>query len=205
MLDAIDELTKPVTLHVEQETETGVGPVRTIHPPLLTQLENAISSSTGGRANGGNPSTRSVLNSDALYRFMLITTTIRSWCLTIQVRPGKDAGANLRAWYVARLARPAQHDEFYVREMHRWAAEIRAQLDPLGRFEITDPCVECGSPTYVDAEGVTRNRPVLVTYMVGDVEATTKAECRSCGYEWAGEFGMRVLKDKVAPEEKETA
>jgi hypothetical protein len=200
LLDAVDELTKPVVSHFPQVGDDGkwLRAHTATFPPLLTQLEAAIISSTSGRAGGGDPATRAVLNSGALFDFMRITSQIRDWCHIEKVATSKDAGADLRRWYVAFVVHEKPH-EFHIRELHRWAGTIRTLLEPPRRVPVTAACVVCDALQWVDADGDTHPYPVVIEYHDGepDILATATAICRACEKVWRGSRELRALRFEI--------
>jgi hypothetical protein len=197
LLDAIDELTKPVVLHFPQVGDDGkwLRAHTTELPPLLVQLEAAIHSSISGRAGGGDPATRAVLNSDALYEFARIRSTLGDWCRIEKVRVTRDVSSDLRRWYVARLTRETD-DEFYVRELVKWAGIIRYRLEPAKVVPLTVPCVVCSAALWVDGDGVSHPYPLVVEYMEHDPDilSSAKALCRACEKVWRGSRELRELR-----------
>jgi hypothetical protein len=198
LLDAIDSLTKPVVLHFPQIGDDGkwLRAHTTQLPSLLAQLEAAIHSSISGKAGGGDPATRAVLNSAALFEFARIRTTVGDWCHIEKVRVSRDVVSDLRRWYVARLAREQRDDDFYVRELGKWAGIIRFQLEPAKVVPLTVPCVVCDAALWVDGEGVSHPYPLVVEYMEHDPDilSSAKALCRACEKVWRGSRELRELR-----------
>ena len=201
LLDAIDELTKPVILHFPQVGDDGkwLRAHTTELPPLLVQLEAAIHSSISGKAGGGDPATRAVLNSAALFEFSRIRSTVGDWCRIEKVRVSRDVTADLRRWYVARLARETLDDEFYVRELGKWAITIRFQLEPAKVVPLTAACVVCAAVQWVDSEGESHPYPLVVEYMEHDPDilSSARAMCRSCDRVWKGSRELRELRYEI--------
>lgn len=181
LLEAVDELTLPKRVKVMQDD----GVVSVSIPPLLTQLDEIIRSDIGLTASGASLAhERNILDADALYRFIQISSQIRDWCRMVGVRPDKAPGRALRQWFVA-----ATLDEprtaWHVRELGSWAAYIRAKLDPPRERELPDKCPECGAAEWW-RDGVRFLHPLVVKYRVGPslVEAA-QASCRACAKSWA--------------------
>lgn len=193
LLEAVDELTKPeVTTHAQHDEDGKLIHTHTVVlEPLLERLVAAVHSSTSGKAGGGNPATRAVLNSDALFASMRITSQITDWCNIAKVVPTRNPARDLRAWYAA-------HDgaeTFYLAQLRKWAWTIRNLLDPPRTFQITAPCPECKASEYVDEEGDTRPHPLRPEYP--DPESALKAvvTCQACGHRFGGgEFALRSLR-----------
>jgi hypothetical protein len=200
LLDAVDELTKPVVLHFPQVGDDGkwLRAHTTQLPPLLRQLEDAIHSSISGKAGGGAPWTRAVLNSQALFEFSRIRSTVGDWCRIEKVLISRDLVSDLRRWYVARLTRETD-DEFYIRELGKWAATIRFQLEPAKAIPLTAACVVCDAPQWLDSDGVAHPYPLVVEYMEHDPDilASARALCRACERVWRGSRELRELRYEI--------
>ena len=209
MLEAVDALTKPVTHHTPITDDHGrwVRIHNTELPSLLEQLQAAIHQSMTGKGGGGNPATRGVLDSDALYRFTRIATTIREWCHIEKVTPTRDVSSNLRRWYVARLTTRDRDDTFHLRELRSWAAQIETKLDPPRRMEVTEPCPECEADTWWDETGDQHPFPIVVEYAERDPDIlrTARAVCRSCAHEWHGSSQLRALRWELDTREEITS
>jgi len=200
LLTAVDALTKPVINHVKQHDEDGKW-LRThtvALPPLLDQLTQAIHSSTSGKAGGGNPAGRAVLNSDALYQSMRITSTVTDWCNLARVRPTRNPTRDLRAWFVAWTQTP-RDDSFHVTQLRKWEGVIRFLLDPPRRFELTDPCPECHAVSWVDDAGDSFPFPLTVEYRDEVSALDARVVCRGCERVWVGQFALRALRHDLEP------
>lgn len=199
--DAVDELTLPKPVKVTTDT----GYTWATEDPLLVQLQEAVSSSLrSGSGSGGSPWTRNVLDSDALYRAAVITSTIGDWCRMSGVKPTRDPVKDLRAWHVAQLAVNTAGD-FYVVQMQKWAAEIRAMTNPPKVVEITAACPVCGQGEYTNDMGENVRNPLVLTYRPdsGNLNHSAKVMCRACSAVWNGGEAMAELRDEI--DEKETA
>lgn len=201
LLDAVDDLTLPRNVKVP----TDDGHTWATEDALLVQLREAVSSSlNSGSGAGGSPSTRNVLDSDALHKAGIITAAIGDWCYQVGVKATRDAVHDLRAWHAAFLAYD-QPDEFYIRQMQTWANQIRAMVNPPKLVEITAPCPVCGQGEYVNDMGERVNNPLVLTYRPDgrSIWADAKALCRACSEVWEGEWRLRELRHDV--DDKETA
>lgn len=200
LLDAVDALTRPVVIHLPQIDDDGkwLRAHTTELPPLLTQLQTAIAQSMSGKGGGGNPATRGVLDSDALFRFTKIATTVGDWCRIENVTPTRNPTVDLRRWYAARLANTDRDDRFYIRELHAWAGQIETKLDPPRRLEITAPCPECEAASYWE-NGESHPFPVVMEYQEHstDILRTARAVCRSCEHQWTGSSELRALRWEI--------
>ena len=173
LLDLVDDLTKPVTIHVTQEiwetrmrdgrpvTDDNGNPIR-VHtgntrktkatqPALLHQLDAAIRSTMARAGGGGNAKhERNILDAEALYEAIRIVTTITDWCRSVGIRATRNPTRDLRAWYAARIATNPTTDEFHVRELTKWRGVIRAKLNRPEQLEVTAPCPQCHYSTWED-------------------------------------------------------
>lgn len=201
LLDAVDDLTLPRPVKVA--TDNGHTWAR--EDALLIQLREAVTSTlNSGSGAGGSPSTRNVLDSDALHRAGIITSAIGDWCALVDVKPTRDAVHDLRAWYVAYTNRD-EPSEFYTRQMQTWAHQIRTMVNPPKSVEITAPCPVCGQGEYVNDMGERLTNPLVLTYRPdsGSIWSDARALCRACSEVWEGEWRLRELRHDV--DDKETA
>lgn len=213
LLEAVDALTLPTNTRVVQEDGDKTVTNFVHHEALLTQLENAISSTIGAGA-GRAMTTKwalNVLDSDALYQFTIISSTIRDWCRLAGAGRHAHPTDGLRAWYTTRLPLDddtrAIEDPFHLATLHKWAAIIRAKLNPSRSLEITAACPICHSETWTDSDGSTYRHPIKVTYhdQDPDILATAQALCRACERVWRGSHQLRELRWDVDIRESETA
>lgn len=194
--DAVDALTKPV---IETHILDGRVIVSEL-PPLLVQLEMVIRA-TMGRDAGSKVSTafeRNVLDSDALYEFMLIAERYRSWCRMAGFQPKREPVDDLLAWNDA----VPEAAPFFIEALVRDAHTIRGKLEPSKQIEIDEPCPSCGALTWWDGEGAERPRPLVVTYLRDDPLGTVTAVCRqeTCLAIWSGEMAVRMLRAQLDKE-----
>lgn len=201
LLDAVDDLTLPRNVKVQ----TDDGYTWASEDALLVQLRQAVSSSlNSGSGSGGSPSTRNVLDSDALHKAGIITAAIGDWCYQVGVKATRDAVHDLRAWHAAYLSRE-ESPEFYIRQMRAWAGQIRAMVNPPKTVEITAPCPVCGQGEYVNDMGERINNPLALTYRPDSdhMWKNSRVMCRACDAVWVGGDAMEELRDEL--EDKETA
>ena len=200
LLDALDELTKPVRTKVIQDGPVGqlvAGQhVATVEqPPLLQQLQNAIGGTIGIGGSASLANERNMLDADALYRFSIINSMIQDWARMAGATITRgDAVATLRAWYVAYTAtRPELASErFYETKMRQWAAQIEAKLDPPRTRELPDACPVCGATEWWNPSDKLRYlHPLVIQYKPDgpDRIQQAKALCRACEKTW----GIRQL------------
>jgi hypothetical protein len=193
LLDAVDALTKPTRTKVIRDDNTVT---TLVHESLLVQLAAAIRSSIGGTiAGGGLSSERNLLDNDALYQSMQISSAIGTWCHQADVRRTGVLADDLLAWFEVR----PDAGDFYTGEMVKWANFIRAKMDPTKALEVVGECPECSATVWVDGEGVEHPRPVIVSYLPDDPFGTVQGACRveSCLAIWSGENAIRLLRAQV--------
>lgn len=186
--DAVDDLTLPRNVKVA----TDDGHTWATEDALLVQLEEAIHSTTGRSGGRSASHTRMILDADALMQFHRITSAIGDWCRMFGASVTRDPVKDLRAWHAASLARTDMSD-FYLRELHAWAALIRGKLTPKATMQYLRPCPECAATVYVNDEGDTVPYPVLIEYDPDAPMSTVRWTCRACGEMRAGEFAQRAL------------
>lgn len=202
LMEAVDDLTLPRPVRVE----TDDGHTWATEDALLVQLADAVSSSLkSGSGSGGAPWQRSILNSDALYRAGIITSTIGDWCRMDGAPVTRDSVTDLRAWHVAHTAHHDHADEFYITQMRKWAAEIRATLDPPKMVEITAPCPVCGQGEFMNEAGDRIRNPLALVYRPDSDQMAFRAKvmCRACETVWLGPEAMGELRDEL--DEKEAS
>lgn len=198
LLLALEALTDPVRTKVIQDGPVGSGlegqkTVQVVLPSLLTQLDDSIRSSLGSGSAGGKLAFEgAILNTAALFTAMKISSQIRDWCVIVRVVPVKDSAKDLRAWYVARMGK-AQDDSLeraQVKQLHSWAAQIRALLDPPRERDLEDPCPTCEARTWW-RDGAEYFRPLVIQYrpIGANTIEEAKGTCRACGQVW----GVRQL------------
>lgn len=199
--DAVDDLTLPKPVKVQ----TDDGHTWATEDALLVQLREAVSSSlNSGSGAGGLPSTRNVLDGDALHKAAIITSQIGDWCYQAGVKATRDAVTDLRSWHAAFISRD-EPDEFYLRQMRTWATQIRAMVNPPKTIEITAPCPVCGQGEYVNDLGERITNPLVLTYRPddGNLWRGSKVMCRACDAVWQGGDAMEELREEL--NEKDTA
>jgi hypothetical protein len=205
LLEAVLTLTKPIIEHLAQYDDDGtyLRTHTTEHLPLLEQLRDAVNPSSNTAAGSSSlPSTRNLIDSDALYRYSLMTSAIGDWCRIIGVTPTRpphrDPVKDLTEWYIA-YNRGTDDGEWYIAELRRWAAQIRNLIEPSKRIEVTTPCPVCGKRTWTDQDGTELLFPIVVEYrMPKDGEAIKPtALCRACDAVWSGIGAIRELGEEL--------
>lgn len=188
---AVWELVAPTTY----EHEGGInGAHTTVLASRLDRLERAIGSSigSGGRSGGSDPAAMNMLDSDALFKSLMIKTAIVDWCVRAKVPRGADASKNLIAWHDS--LKPGEDRTNEIRRMYSWVDLIDGFLDRREEIEITEPCTACNEATWVDANGDEHPNPVRVTYRKEDPLGTAEATCNHCDEKWTGEMAIRSLR-----------
>ena len=193
---AVDALTEPTYTKVLQLIDGQERVTRVRHDPLLTQLEDAIRGIMSGTEGGAasTPSTRSLVNADALYQLSLIANTVREWCRLAGAPVRRDPTAGLRGWHAAVLSQDIGRP-WYTSILRRWAGTIRAVVNPARELTVTTPCPACEATVWENTDGEKAAHPVVLTYRPDDVDVlrTATARCRACDTEWRGITALRAL------------
>jgi hypothetical protein len=196
LLLAFEDLTNPVRSKVIQGAGDTSRTVTVILPPLLRQLEDAITGTLGIGGSGSLPSERNLLDADALQRFMTISATVRDWARMVKAKVTPDnVGLTLRAWYVAYRATPREEasERFYTNQMTGWAEQIRVKLNPVRVREVPGECPTCGATSWWSKATREEYPFPLVTEYDPEAGATlvesARSSCRACG----AVFGVREL------------
>jgi hypothetical protein len=205
LLEAVEALTRPTSdVHI-QTADSGefVKLHKAEHLPLLHQLRDAVTPSTNTAAGSVSlKSTRNLVDSDALYRYALITSAIGDWCRIAKVEPThgphKDAVVDLQRWYVGYTQYP-HDDTWHLSELRKWAATIRALIEPKKQFYLETPCPICDKRSWVDHDGNEMLFPLLVQYCLpkGDESLKPTALCRACNAVWQGFDSIEELSDEL--------
>lgn len=196
LLDVIDELTQPSRVKVIQDGAVGSGlegqqTVTIEMPPLLEQLQEAIKGTIGIGGSGSLKSERNLLDGDALYKFVMISTLIEDWARVAKAEITKgDPGATLRAWYVRyqQTAHEPASDRFYESKMNGWVAQIKAKLDPPRVKDLPDRCPVCDADTWWNPNDKQQYlRPLVIEYREtgADLIQQARAMCRACAQVWS--------------------
>lgn len=203
LLEAFEALTKPVRGKVLQPDEKKPGGVKVttvVLPCLLDQMRAAITASIGGSTRGASdPSTRNILDTDALYTLMRIDTMVKSWARIVGAPVTKnDTARTLRGWYPRYTLKPTieAKDRFYIRKMRSWAGEIKAKLDRPNVMDLPDRCPVCGNDTWWStATHEEYKRPLIIEYRPDgpDMVQNARALCRACEQVW----GVRELQWEI--------
>jgi hypothetical protein len=218
LLDLVDALTLPIREHHIQMHDYGVylEPVymkthTTEHPPLLAQLAAAVNPSSNTAAGSASlKSNRNLIDSDALYRYALMTSAIGDWCRMWKVTPTRvpaDDGnaramADLRQWYIA-YTRGCDDPQWYIKELGRWVSLIRNLVEPtMVRIPVRVRCPICQAITFTTEDGEQSTFPIVMEYRKpkdGESIRPT-ATCRNtdCGAVWEGYDAIAELGDEVA-------
>lgn len=198
LLEAVDALSQPIKRKVIQDVLEGtkLAGTRTVtieFPSLLNQLDGAIRGSIGIGGSKALAHERNMLDADALYKFVRISSIIRDWARSVQakVTPG-DAGATLRSWYTRYVERERTGESFYLKKLHGWGYEIEAKLDPPRIRELPQACPVCGADRYWNkSDKLSYLHPLIVEYRPTgpDMIQEARALCRACEKVW----GVREL------------
>ena len=192
LLEVVDELTLPKPVKVV----TDDGHTWATEDPLLTQLQEAVSSSLrSGSGSGGAAWTRNVLDSDALHQAAIITSTIGDWCRMAGATVTRDPITDLRAWYVARLT-ATNPETFYLEQLRGWVHRIRSMINPPRTVEILGACPVCDQGTYTNDMGEVIRNPLTLTHPQGTVNGA-RVLCRACETVWQGAPAVAELADEL--------
>jgi len=207
LLDAVDALTLPTTVRVDQG---GGHPTIIKHAPLLDQLEAAVAGNTGSHEGSSKSLERIPIDPGALELKGTISSTVLSWQLRLSrsVRFDTVAG-QLRSWYAAYIGtvRSEHTDLQYERILTGWDRQISTMFDPPTRLEVTAACPLCDVRVSVEAGTGNHRTAVVVEYR--EVGAATLDEasglCRACGAVWKGRSALRELRWLIEVAEAEAA
>lgn len=189
---AVHRLTRVTRTKVIQDGDgSETRTVAIVHAPLLTQLNEAVTSAIGS-GGGGGTATGSVLNDAAFGESFKIRAAIGDWLRIEGVRPTRNMVTDLEAWAAA-FVRTEKGPAFYIRTMESWAELITNLLDPPTRLELTEPCPVCKQDQYADAEGRALRFPVVIEFR-RDRPGEARGTCRACDKLWTGVLGLRELR-----------
>lgn len=186
LLDEVDALTQDR----KHRHIVGREPVTVRLPPLLDALRTAARGAVGGgSSNASLPSERNMLDFAALYLYVQIDEQVTGWLRALgKPVERQDLGTNLRRWYTALQAQrlePAR-ERFYIDLLGRWAAEIRAKLEPPRERELPDACPLCGAAVWTGHDGLEYRHPLVIRYRPEGPTTIERARgvCRACRAVW---------------------
>jgi hypothetical protein len=194
-----------------------------VQAPLLTQLNDAIRETMSARPGGGASlaHTRGMLDSDALYLFSRIASTISDWAYQLDVPHRATPVEMLRAWYVKR--NESEHDDasdrFLTKVLRGWEGQINATLDPSEEQTLEEPCPNPDCPQGVDEHTgrpiwwnrqtrTSQTNPLIVSYRKDEpakLVDNARARCRACGTEWSARALAWELERAAVPEQQDGA
>ena len=198
LIQAVDALVKPeIIVYLKPVTKRVKGRLKQVYhqelPPLLTQLQDAITSATTGNGGGSGAPTAVLVNSAAMYEFSTIASQVRDWYRMVHVCAfprSRDLVPMLNAWAAAFVGAP----DWYTQQLVRWAATIREVVDRPERVPLDGACVVCKAEKYVNKEGAS-SQPVVVEYWPHEPLRTARAVCRleTCAAVWVGADAIEEL------------
>lgn len=202
--EAVDTLTKDIIEHIRQTDDDGnyLGTHTVIHPPLLEQLHQRVTPSTGNDAGSkSSPRERNMVDSAALYEYAKMSSAIWDWCRMAGATVDKKPVDDLRRWYIAHTSHTDRDDDWYTRELRRWEGVIRNKLEPPKQVEIQAACPVCGPDPWVDGEGSRQPNRLWLEYRL-DLDGKPSNErttCRNpnCNAVWEGEESMKELGEEL--------
>lgn len=205
ILDTLDELTKERHDHIVPRNDDGtLGKAHKVTvKPLLVQIREATypsSNSDGGSA--AQPSTRAVIDFDALTIYAEITAWIRAWCVDVGLETINDPPVDLRRWYMYWDSHNPDDNDIQARQkrMREWVRKIKDHLDPPVTFEADGSCPICGAEQWGNAIDGGSIRPIRIQYRRTEDGAMQdeRALCRACETVWSGSESVRELADELA-------
>ena len=200
LLEAVEALAKPN----RSKVLVGADLATVSLPPLLEQLENAIRGSIVGIGGSGSlANERNVLDGDALFRFMKISTTIKEWArMAGSEVTAENMGRTLTAWYLAYTSKAVTIDQerFYTRQMEGWARAIVDKLNPRVTLLLSDRCPVCDAETWWNAsDRLEYTHPLISSYPEGSEDPVNEATamCRACATVWGARELAYALEEKA--------
>lgn len=187
LLEAVDALTKPITLH-QTVTESRFTCV-VYDSPLLDRLQDEIRFSLSREGAKSLPNQRVPINSGALMLFMRVSSEITDWAHGAKATVYRgDPGRTLRSWYVAwgQSQRQEQDTSARARILRGWEASIRRELEPPRTKDLPDPCPACGAVEWW-RDGERYPRPLVVESPRNPESSLideSTAVCRACDKRW---------------------
>lgn len=187
LLDAVDELTKPVTLHQVIADSRFTCVVQDL--ALLDRLENEIRFSLSREGSSSLPNQRVPINSGALMLFMRISSQINDWANGAKSTVYKgDPSRTLRAWFVTWTQTAREHGDIAgrVKIITGWGVSIRREIEPPKQKDHPDPCPACGATEWW-RDGERYPRPLVIEsprHPVASLVDESTATCRACEKRW---------------------
>ncbi|MCW4458173.1 hypothetical protein [Microbacterium sp. MPKO10] len=204
ILDTLDELTKERKDHIVPKNDDGtLGKAQKITvKPLIVQIREATYSSSNAKSgSAAQPSTRSVLDFDALTIYANITSWIRAWCVLIELETHNDPVSDLRRWYMYWSSLNPDDNETSERhsKMREWVRQIKDHLDPPKEYTPKYPCPVCGHSEWGDMINGGGLWPVKVTYRLTEEGSRydDRALCRRCQIVWDGADAVAELGEEM--------
>ena len=198
LLNAVDALTKPLTVVEWQEKDGKRTIFKRVDEPLLEQLRVAIHSNIGGGGGGKPARERTPLDVGAFALYEDIDGRIRSWMGEMGGKVGKSLTPVqvLRTWYT--LWTSGQHEpqltDSYTRAIEGWGQQIKDKLDPPPSFEITSKCPVCGQEWIIVGVGESKESVRVLSAVERENMDDSYAVCRACNKVWRGIGQMRQLR-----------
>ena len=193
---ATDRLTQPVPYHIERDNGT------TQHvtlPPLLVQLEDAVTDGRGGHARGKQQS-RPPLDTACLSLLIDITTTTMEFINEHRLERQPRLELDLRR-VASRLVGLDDSDltDWWTQAIRHWTGHIVGLIsnDPDRPRAIRIPCPYCGvyRVRITDPHGMwLTTNAVYATWSKGLVRAV---QCRACGMVAMRGQPLEDLADKI--------
>jgi hypothetical protein len=201
LMIAVDALTKPVTVAEWVGDESAPELFRREDPPLLEQLQAAVTPDLGGKSGAGKSARERIpLDVTAFTLLEEIDGETRAWLDQLGARPGRalTTAQVIRSWLVMFKAHPMGRTEVEIndheRRIRQWVGRIVDLLSPPPTLEITRPCPECGA-RWVRLGGLVDEDEQMSALIAVAREPfqMSHAQCRGCGTRWEGVHAMKGL------------
>lgn len=202
LAEAVDALTKPITLH--QTITNSRFTCVVLDTPLLDRLQHEIRFSLSREGSKTLPNQRIPVNSGALMLFMRISSQITDWAHGARsaVRKG-DPARTLRAWFVTWTQTTREPGEYVARVklLNGWETAIRRELEPPRQKDLPQPCPKCAAVEWW-RDGERYPRPLVVESPRNPnknlIDEST-AHCRACGATWGARELAYTLEQATNP------
>lgn len=221
LLHWVDRLRAPYTdfvwqpEYVDDDGHRRGGKVAAIHQEgMLARLRHAVVGSIGAHAGGaGLDSERLPFNAAARELYDAIEMGISNLYVGLVSRPVfLHPEQTLTEWYIAltnairRREVDAGVEDLHRRVLQAWVESVEALFDPPRQREWKSLCPHCREEWAYDSKTGDRIRALILTYRESNYDqpiTVLGAECRFCGWKWAGRRGVRELMRHIAHAEQD--
>lgn len=207
LLDAVDQLTKPRTIHTTIFDEDGK--FKEIHSEKHPSLLELLLAGTGLTRKAATSELRIPIDADALEIWAQIRDLIRLWCRQLDATYFKDdLQRSIRNWYLAHLNAftgskiSETTDRDVTRMVEGWVRMIENKFDPPEKREWKEACPAHVRVTDIDGNEIGWRRCGARRIVVNGEErfaiqlnvTTLTAECGRCHCQWVGQRGIMQLR-----------